>query len=261
MSTLQLREMTVRRAPSEPPISANDPTVARRFLSTLAAPWTGCVELRVLRGMFDRRGDVHRADRLGTSHGGSTLAGWYDDLDRLAAQSRRLRTVSGYVTINPVRPDLLARSDNRLGRARHTTRDEDVVCLRWLYLDIDPKRPPDVSSTDAELAAAVARRDALLAGQPELAASALWGRSGNGAWILVRLPDYPNDAVHRGLIAETVRTLAREYDDDAVVIDTATVNPSRLIGLPGTLKAKGSHRPDRPWRLATLDGAGPTLGA
>jgi hypothetical protein len=169
-------------------------------------------------------------------------------------------SVSGYVTINPVRNDLLARSDNRLARMRHTTRDEDVAVLRWLYLDIDPLRPPDVSSTDAELASAVARRDAVLAGQPELAASALWGRSGNGAWVLVRLPDYPNDARHRGLIAETVRSLAREYNDDAVVIDAATVNPSRLIGLPGTLKAKGSPRPDRPWRLATFDGAGSSSG-
>jgi hypothetical protein len=45
------------------------------------------------------------------------------------------------------------------------------------------------------------------------------------------------------------------------VIDTATVNPSRLIGLPGTLKAKGSPRPDRPWRLATFDGIGRRLAS
>jgi hypothetical protein len=168
MSTLQLREPVVRRPPYEPPVPTNDALVARRFLAALTAPWIGCVELRVLRGVFDRRGDVQRADRVGTSFAGSTLAGWYDDIDRLAAQSRRLQTVSGYVTINPVRADLLARSDNRLGRARHTTRDEDVLCLRWLYLDIDPARPPDVSSTDADLAAAVARRDDFLDDQPEL---------------------------------------------------------------------------------------------
>lgn len=257
MSTLQLQDAAVRVGSSEPTIPATDPMTARRFLSILASPPAGCVELRVLRGTFDRRGDVQRADRLGTGFAGSTLAGWYDDLDRLAAQSSRLLTVSGYVTINPVRADLLARSDNRLSRVRHTTRDEDVAVLRWLYLDIDPARPPDVSSTDAELCAAVARRDAILGDQPELAASAMWGKSGNGAWILIRLPDYPSDAKHRGLIAETVRALGREYNDDAVLIDAATVNPSRLIGLPGTIKAKGSPRPDRPWRLATLDGVNP----
>ncbi len=260
MSTLLIQDAARRGRSTEPPTPAPDPLAARRFLSILASPLEGCVELRVLRGTFDRRGDVQRADRLGTGFAGSTLAGWYDDLDRLAAQSSRLLSVSGYVTINPVRSDLLARSDNRLSRVRHTTRDEDVAVLRWLYLDVDPARPPDVSSTETELLAAVARRDAVLNGQPELAASAMWGKSGNGAWILVRLPDYPNDARHRGLIAETVRALAREYNDDKVVIDVATVNPARLIGLPGTIKAKGSPRHDRPWRLATLDGHGPGAG-
>jgi hypothetical protein len=74
---------------------------------------------------------------------------------------------------------------------------------------------------------------------------------------LVRLPDYPNDPPHRALVAEAVATIARAYSDQVVVIDTSTVNPARLIGLPGTQKAKGSPRPDRPWRLVTLDGIGP----
>jgi hypothetical protein len=234
----------------------HDPATTRRFLEVLAAPAAGCVELRVLKAACDRRGEIVRGDALGPGFGGSTLAGWYDDLERLVAQSRRLRGVSGYVTINPVRSDLLARSDNALARVRHTTRDIDIACLRWLYLDIDPVRPADISSTDAELAAAVARRDAVLAGLPELATSALWGSSGNGGWILVRLPDYPNDATHRALVAEAVGAIAREYSDDAVRVDTATVNPARLIGLPGTFKAKGSDRPERPWRMVTLDGVG-----
>ena len=84
MSTLQIREPARRRAASEPPCPANDPAVALRFLKLLATPATGCVELRILRGAFDRRGDVHRADRLGAGFVGSTLAGWYDDPDRLA---------------------------------------------------------------------------------------------------------------------------------------------------------------------------------
>jgi hypothetical protein len=150
----------------------------------------------------------------------------------------------------------LARSDNHLTRARHTTRDADVLCLRWLYLDIDPVRPPEISSTDAELAAAIQRRDAILCDHPEFAAAGAWGCSGNGAWILVRLPDYPNDSPHAALLAKTLATLDKKYSDDTVRIDTATANPARLIGLPGTLKAKGCSRPERPWRRVTLDGIG-----
>jgi hypothetical protein len=232
---------------------------ARRFLTVLTAPRVGCVELRVLRAAFDRRGWIRRGEDLATGFCGATLAGWFDDHERLIGQARWLRGVSGYVSINPVRRDLLARSDHRLTRARHTTRDADVICLRWLYLDIDPLRPPDISSTEFEHAAALDRRDAILNDHPELAASAAWGSSGNGGWILVRLPDYPNDPHHVALLAESVAVLARRYGDAAVQIDTATTNPARLIGLPGTLKAKGSNRPERPWRRVTLDGVGTYL--
>jgi hypothetical protein len=216
-----------------------------------------------LRAAFDRQGLVRRGEDVGAGQGfaGTTLAGWFDDKKRLIEEARRLRGVSGYVTINPVRFDLLARSDNRLSRVRHTTRDADIVCVRWLYLDIDPQRPPEISSTDAELAAALKRRDAILDGHPELACSAFWGSSGNGAWILVRLPDYPNDPDHAAIVPKALSVLDRKYSDDRVRIDTTTSNPSRLIGLPGTLKAKGCHRPERPWRRITIDGIGRALSA
>jgi hypothetical protein len=236
-------------------------TQTKQFLTLLSAPQKGCVELRVLQAGWDRQGNIRRAVDLGLHQGGSTLAGWYTDLDRLAASASRLRSVSGYVTINPVQPDLLARSDHRQSRVRHTSRDQDIVCLRWLYLDIDPVRPPDISSTNDELAKAVDRRDAILEDHPELAASAMWGRSGNGAWVLVRLQDYPNNADKKALVAEAVHLISRRYSNADVLIDPATVNPARLIGLPGTLKTKGSPRPERPFRLVTLDGIGPRAAA
>jgi hypothetical protein len=235
--------------------------VIRRFLALLRGPEVGCTELRVFRALVNRSGEIRAATGAEGGSKGCTLAGWYDDVERLVAQARRLRNASGYVTINPVATSLLARSDNRLERARHTTRDGDIVCLRWLFLDIDPVRPPDISATEGEHAAALTRRDVILAAHPELAAAALWGSSGNGGWILVRLPDYPNDPPHRTMIAQTVRLLAAQHNDQAVVVDTTTTNPARLIGLPGTIKSKGSPRPDRPWRPVTLDGVGANVAA
>jgi hypothetical protein len=233
-----------------------DTSAARRFLELLAAPRSGCIELRVLKSKFDRQGKVCRGEDSGDGFAGTTIAGWFDDNERLLAEARRLSGVSGYVSINPVRLDLLARADNRLMRARHTTRDADIVCLRWLFLDIDPIRPAEISSSSAELASAVARRDAILSDHPEIAAKSAWGSSGNGAWILVRLPDYPNDPPHTKLLARALAVFDHKYSDNTVKIDTATANPSRLIGLPGTIKAKGCNRPERPWRPVTIDGIG-----
>lgn len=243
------------------PVMGIEVAVARRFLEILTEPTLGCVELRVLKAACDRRGRIRRGRDLdlGPTFEGATLAGWFDDLDRLVGEARRLAGVSGYVTINPVKDDLLARSDNRLARTRHATRDADVAALCWLYLDIDPARPADTSATDGERALAAARRDAILGDHPELAEWAFWGSSGNGSWILARLPDYPNDPAHGALVRDAVAFFDRTYSDQAVRIDPASTNPARLIGLPGLVKAKGSNRPERPWRRATLDGVGQEL--
>ena len=144
-----------RPARSDDQHSAFDSPAARRFLEVLSAPRVGCIELRVLRAAFDRQGRVCRGDDSGGGFGGSTLAGWFDNDEPLIKEAHRLRGVSGYVTFNPVRSDLLARSDNRLSRARHTTRDADILCLRWLYLDIGPvaRRAPGAGGRELGMVA------------------------------------------------------------------------------------------------------------
>ncbi len=238
-----------------------DHATVRRFLDLLLGAGSGCVELRVLKAACDRKGRIRRGRDLGLGPGfeGATLAGWFDDATPLLTEVRRLEGVSAYVSINPIKRDLLARSYNALARTRHATRDDDVEAISWLYLDIDPERPPDTSATDAEAEAAASRRDAILHDHPLFTNWAAWGSSGNGSWILVRLPDYPNDASHRELVRRTTSEFASLYSDNTVRVDVATANPARLIGLPGCWKAKGSNRPERPWRRATLLGIGAKL--
>lgn len=101
--------------PASAVAAACDPAATRRFLELLRAPEVSCTEFRVLRAGLDRQGKIRRAEDVGLHQGGSTLAGWYDNMELLTAHTRRLRAVSGYVTINPVRPKLLARCNNRLG--------------------------------------------------------------------------------------------------------------------------------------------------
>ena len=61
-----------------------------------------------------------------------------------------------YVTINPVRRDLLARANHRLKKAmrNETTKDNEVIERRWMLVDVDPVRPAGISATDSEKAAA-----------------------------------------------------------------------------------------------------------
>src|SRR5262245_41685204 len=73
-----------------------------------------------------------------------TVSGYFNDLERLATAALEWDGAAPavYVTINPVNPSLLARANNRvIEYAKNTTSDPDILCRRWLLIDVDPARP------------------------------------------------------------------------------------------------------------------------
>lgn len=203
------------------------------------------------------------ADRIGSTFT-STISGYYQfaHLDRAAADIAALDAKGTasviYVTLNPVSPALLARAVNRLKtKAKETTSDKDVVRRRWILIDCDPVRPSGISSTDAELKAAVAKAEQVEAflndrGWP----APIVAMSGNGIHLLyaINLPTEDDDLVKRVLSA-----LAERFDDSAVNIDRSVHNPARITKVIGTVAAsKGDSMvgvpgvEDRPHRRAVL---------
>jgi putative DNA primase/helicase len=218
------------------------------FLRAILSPMAGCAEVRILDGNVDpRSGLVIRHDTYK-----STVSAWGATAEQIAAEAKRIKEISAYITVNPVKRDLLARAD-RLVKSRSTTTDADIACLSWLFLDFDVKRPNGISSTDSEHATAQERLFRFLTDYPAIAASSMWGSSGNGYWLTVRLPDYPNDEEHRNLTARVTDWVSQNYSDAAVEVDPATKNPARVMPLVGTLKCKGVSTEDRPFRHVTLD--------
>ena len=204
-----------------------------------------------------------RVLQAGTS---GTVSGYFDDVERMAAEAARLsgKGLGVYVTLNPVRPDLLARAANRMQpRARHATADADIDRRTWILLDVDPVRPTGISSTDGEHQAALQRVEAVaefLVGElqcPEEALVVL--DSGNGGHALLRV-DLANDAQAQRLVTQCLRSLSLLFSDDHVVIDAAVGNASRLAKVPGTLAAKGDSLPNRPHRLSRVLKVPPVVG-
>ncbi|QEH37931.1 hypothetical protein OJF2_65260 [Aquisphaera giovannonii] len=224
-----------------------DPDQARRFLEAIHVPGS-CFEIRILSGKFARGGWIERNAEYDT-----TLAGWYDDLDSAVADLGRLRGVSAYVTPNPVKADLLGISRNKITKVRTATADDDIQAARFLFIDIDSERRAGISATNAERAKAIEARDRLLMDHPEIAEAAIYGTSGNGAWVLARIKPIADIEEARRLAASALAYLGSRYSGNGATVDATTRNPARVCACPGTLKAKGSHLPDRPWRLATLD--------
>lgn len=232
--------------PAKPSKPQHDTETTLRYCRKLFRKPGTVIELRVFGARF-KDGYIVASDYK------AALSGWFDNPEDLAVEISRTRGVSVYTTISPCDPDLLARSCNKLAKVASATKDDDVPSLRHLYLDIDPNRKADISSTDDELAAAMAKRDAILAAHPELAPASDSGSSGNGSFVLADIGDLPNTPENRELVAEATRLLAAQHDDARVKIDQKTKNPARVGPVPGSIKSKGSHIANRPWRNVTWD--------
>src|SRR5271157_5003836 len=140
--------------------------------------------------------------RVPNAHG-HTLSGYFDDHSLLATAAADIsgKAPGVYVTLNPVRVDLLARAVNRVIRfAKNTTSDSDILSRRWFPIDFDPVRPSGISATDAEHEAALEQarlcRDWLRTrGWPD----PVLADSGNGGHLLYRI-DIPNDTASTKLV-------------------------------------------------------------
>lgn len=185
-----------------------------------------------------------------------TISGYFQDHARLAQAAGQLepeKFAGIYWTLNPVKPELLARADHKLKRfAEATTSDNDVTRRVWLPIDFDPKRAAGISSTDAEHDAALALADRM---RMTLAAEGwpdpVCADSGNGAHLLYPI-DLPNDPLMADLVKRCLEALASRFDTAAVSIDRTTYNASRIFKIYGTTARKGDATADRPHRFSQL---------
>lgn len=206
-----------------------------------------------------------------TPNGYQTVAGYFDyaHLMDMAKEAERL---SGnhrgvYFVPNPVNPKLLARSPNKVGKAvgegtkpkgneTHTTKDEDVVRLRWLLIDIDPVKADGHkkdSSTEEEKDAAW---KVLCNVEDGLTAvgltNAVVASSGNGFHLCYPI-DLPNSPAIHEQIRDLIHTLHERYSTDGAEVDKKTHNAARIWKLYGTTARKGKETKDRPHRMAFID--------
>jgi hypothetical protein len=227
----------------EEPEDQADLAEIRRSIALLF-PTDAIVELRVLKG---KDGGIFQG----------TVSGYYDGGHRKelaeAAERWNGKAPGVYITLNPVRPDLLARAKNRcIIHAKDTTKDNEILQRYWLLIDFDPKRPSGISANSKEKDAALDHaRDcrSWLTGQgwPE----PILADSGNGFHMLYRI-DLPNDQVSTELVKDVLNALAGRFSDSVVDVDRSVFNAARICKLYGSLSAKGDSTPERPHRRSKI---------
>lgn len=159
-----------------------------------------------------------------------------------------------YYTPNPVDPDLAARSYNRISSWQSlTTMDNHILSRKWLMIDIDPKRPTGISSTQAELENAFKLANTIAAslefqyGWPQPYVNV----SGNGAHVLYAV-DEANTPEVRDTVQVFLQTLNGRFKALGCEVDTTTFNAARIFRVPGTWARKGDNVPDRPHRKSYM---------
>lgn len=208
----------------------------QRAVQTLAAP-DQVVELRIL-GVNGKRID----------------SGYFNDPARLAQAATQYdgRAEGIYITLNPVNPALIARSNNRVREfAKTTTTDDDVTQRHWIFIDLDPVRPSGISSSAAEHDAAIARGRACQAWLASQQIAAGIADSGNGCHVLIPIR-LPNTEASTVLVKHVLKAIVERFSDAVVKVDTSTTNAGHLIKLYGTMACKGDSVVDRPHRRSGL---------
>jgi hypothetical protein len=188
-----------------------------------------------------------------------TVSGIFTDPEQVAAAIASWDGVKSiYLTVNPLKPEMLAREAvGKLTRwTKDTTTDADIAWRAWFIIDIDPIAPvKHVSATDEEQALAIEVRNRLAEWLTEQYGfpAPIRGCSGNGGRLLYAI-ELPNDAASTDLIKRCLQALALHWNvPKQVEIDRSVFNASRVDKVWGTMAVKGASTDERPHRRAFLD--------
>jgi len=237
----------------------------RKGAATPAAPPNPREEIYQALTILTPPGGVFEVRALG-----DRTASGYFDADHLEDAAKAIEALDApgiyhgiYITLNPVNSALLSRRANRietrLSSKDATTSDADITRRRWFPVDVDPRRPSGIGSSDEEHAAAlkVARNVAGFLTEFCRFPPALVADSGNGAHLLYRI-DLPNDDATRTLIERCLKALGAAFDKPPAEdrpgweIDQTPFNASRIWKLYGTVARKGDNTPERPHRRSRI---------
>ena len=184
-----------------------------------------------------------------------TLSGYFRDVDTAVKEimNADLRDMTVYFSLNELDPACYSRRQkDRMIIPENTTTDTDITLYNWLFVDLDPVRIAEVSSSDAELEKARNLGRKIYKYLESIGFEApVIAMSGNGIHLLYRIC-LRNTPEHHELMKNCLNALSLMFSTDEVKVDTANFNQARICKLYGTLAQKGSGTEERPHRMSYI---------
>lgn len=212
------------------------------------------IELRKALALLNPDGKLFEI-RLMRKQPKQTISGYFKDIDTAVEGLKKLdlRGFNCYITLNEIKDECYSRLQRDKFRIpESTTSDTDITHYDWLFIDLDPVRVSEVSSSNEELEQAHALAKKVYGYLKQRGfEDPLVAMSGNGFHLLYRI-QLTNTPESKSIIERCLKALALMFNTDGVKIDTVNSNPARICKLYGTLAQKGSGTEERPHRMAHI---------
>lgn len=186
-------------------------------------------------------------------------SGYFDDVDVLVKELGK-NTFQGcnnvYITLNALNNAVASRSQRGIFEKTPTvsTSDKDVIGMDWLMVDLDPRRPTGVSSSDEELEKSKSLGNDIYKFMKSLGfEKPVVANSGNGVHLLYHIA-LKNTKENIELLSMSLKTLDMLFSNDDIEVDKTNFNPARICKLYGTMAKKGSNTKIRPHRTSNIIG-------
>lgn len=190
------------------------------------------------------------------ANGNRVSSGYFRNADTMLEQLCHLNSSDSniYIVLNDIKPDCYSREQrNRfVTNTKVQTSDNDIIGYDWLFVDVDPKRPSGVSSSDEQLQKAKETGNNIYAFMRNIGFnSPVTAMSGNGIHLLYRI-QLANSEENKALVKRCLMVLDMFFSNKTVSIDKSNFNPARICKLYGTMARKGSNTPENPHRMSQL---------
>lgn len=209
------------------------------------------VEFRKTIDILHPNGEIFELRVIG---GKQLMSGYFTSAEKAWEYVRQYPNETFYIIFNKIDDGCMSRLQggqllaSNFNQKLSTTTDKDIVRRKWVFIDIDTKKPTAVSATDEEKTKALKTTRTVFKFLRNMGfEEPIIFDSGNGYGMYLSV-DLPIDNDTTAIIKKFVETIALLFDDENCDIDTSVFNLSRLSKCVPTIAKKGRSTKDRPHR-------------
>lgn len=213
-------------------------------------------EVRKWHKVFKRDGELFEIRLLGDRKN-NILSAYFTDVEtaiKAIEPLDRQQTFQIYFTVNEVNPACSSRKqyEHFIMASGSSTSGNDIISRVWLPVDIDVKRPTDISSTEEEKEYAHRKAGDVYRFMQQNGFPLPVVCDSSSGYHMYYPVSMPADDETKETVKEFYGVLSNVFTDERIKIDSAVGDANRIMRLPGTYGRKGRDSEDRPHRMARI---------